>query len=350
MRIIEELTGDPLTVSITGEVDSMNSMIEIKPPKGVNLYGEPITGKTLLAKALANQTFDIFLRMDSEIQIKEELLKNEKENEEKLKKEGYKQISNGPGYVVLSNAGEPPFSVSSFNGTARSFNLGDAQTATTNFAIDRHIKMKNPPDPLVFIKMPASKLVKSSVIFSVRVNGLSIPLPFPFECTVVPCAGFMRYIKSYPVVGTVETSLEKKKGYTTRFATSTQVKASASAGFFGCEASLEVTTGFEYEETVTSETTQTWRQTLTEGTYIVYQNVLVYAYIFSPFNKANMDNINANNQGVNLRHVPSLNASVMFVPINRDDPFTLRYQDAVWDPVEYDVLTNYLVSNPNKWR
>ncbi|KAK5581886.1 hypothetical protein RB653_003466 [Dictyostelium firmibasis] len=286
--------------------------------------------------------------MDSEIKIKEELLKNEKENEEKLKKEGYKQISSGPGYVILSNAGESSFSVSSFNGPTGSFNLGNAQTATTNFAIDRHIKMKNPPDPLVFIKMPTSKLVVSSVTFLYKL--LSVPIPFEFPCTVVPCAGFMRYIKSYPVVGTVETILEKKKGYTTRFATSTQVKASASAGFFGCEASLEVSTGFEYEETVTSETTQTWKQTLTEGTYIVYQNVLVYAYIFSPFNKVNMDNINTNNPGVNLRHIPSLNASVMFVPINRDDPFTLRYQDAVWDPVEYDVLTNYLVSNPSKWR
>ncbi|KAK5579005.1 hypothetical protein RB653_008681 [Dictyostelium firmibasis] len=282
--------------------------------------------------------------MDSEINIKEELLKNEKENEEKLKKEGYKEISKGPGYVILSNAGEPSFTVSSFNGTLRSFNLGNAQVATTNFAIDRHIKMKNPPDPLVFIKMPTSKLVKSAV--SLKFG----PLPIQFNCSVVPCAGFMRYIKSYPVVGTVEQTLEKKKGYTSRFATSTEIKASASAGFFGCEASLEVTTGFEYEETVTSETTQTWKQTLTEGTYIVYQNVLVYAYIFTPYNQQNMTLINYYNPGVNLRHIPSLNASVMFVPINRDDPFTLRYQDAVWDPVEYDVLTNYLVSNPSKWR
>ncbi|KAK5575443.1 hypothetical protein RB653_006576 [Dictyostelium firmibasis] len=286
--------------------------------------------------------------MDSEIKIKEELLKNEKENEEKLKKEGYKQISNGPGYVILSNAGEPSFSVSSFNTSAGSFNFGDAQTATTNFAIDRHIKMKNPPDPLVFIKMPSSKLVNSSVTFPITIGSTIVP--FKFECTVVPCAGFMRYIKSYPIVGTVEQTLEKKKGYTSRFNTSVEVKASASAGFFGCEASLEVTTGFEYEETVTSETTQTWKQTLTEGTYIVYQNVLVYAYIFSPFNGGNMELINAYNPGVNLRHVPSLNAFVMFVPINRDDPFTLRYQDAVWDPVEYDVLVNYLASNPSKWR
>ncbi|KAN0008588.1 hypothetical protein ACTFIU_009312 [Dictyostelium citrinum] len=290
--------------------------------------------------------------MNSLIELKEEVLKSEKEYEEKLKKEGYKQLSKGEGYMVLSNACEPSsssFSVSLTNNEDKRFNFEDAKIATSNFVIDRNILMKNPPDPLVFIKMPSSKIIKTSVLLNVAYNG--IPFPMFFECTVIPCAAFMRYIKAYPVVGTVETSLEKRKGFTRRFNASIQVRSGVSLGIFGCEASLEVTTDFQYEHTINEEVTQTWKQTLSEGTYLVYQNVLVYAFIFpKTYPDRIIELINEYNPGVTFNYIPTLNASVMFVPLNRNDPFTLRYEDHVWEPVEYDNLVDYLVKNPSKWR
>jgi 26S proteasome regulatory subunit T2 len=57
VREIKEAVELPLTNP------EMYEDIGIRPPKGVILYGEPGTGKTLLAKAVANQTSATFLRV-----------------------------------------------------------------------------------------------------------------------------------------------------------------------------------------------------------------------------------------------------------------------------------------------
>ncbi|KAM9958308.1 hypothetical protein ACTFIW_001170 [Dictyostelium discoideum] len=238
--------------------------------------------------------------MDSNgiMELKESFLKAEKENEEKLNKEGVKQISNGNGYVVLSKS------------------------------IDDNINMKAPPDPFVFIKM--GDIVVGSISLCIGGNTY-----IESRCYVTPCAAFAKYIKSYPIVGTVETTIEKKKGFTTRFKTTNEINAKVSASFKGCEASLE--------------TTKTWKQTLTEGKYSVYQNVIVYAFILPGVQKNRVETLNKTNPGANVKYVPFLNGMVMFVPIYRDDPFTIHYNDFVWDPIEYNTMIGLLVENSNKW-
>ncbi|KAM9997934.1 hypothetical protein ACTFIY_007576 [Dictyostelium cf. discoideum] len=282
--------------------------------------------------------------MDSNglIELKEIFLKAEKENEEKLNKNGVKQISNGKGYVVLSKSCEPSLTVSSSINLKNTFGLEDAKIVCTNKSIDDNINMKSPPDPFVFLKM--GDIVVGQICLCIGGNTY-----IDYRCYVAPCAAFAKYIKSYPVVGTVETTLEKKKGFTTRFKTTDDIKANVSVGFKGCEASLEVTTGYEYEETITSETTKTWKQTLTEGKYSVYQNVIVYAFMLPGFPKSYIEDLNKTNPGANLMFVPKLNGMVMFVPIYRDDPFTIHYKDFVWDPIEYNTMIGLLIENLDKW-
>ncbi|KAK5578517.1 hypothetical protein RB653_008189 [Dictyostelium firmibasis] len=279
------------------------------------------------------------------MEYKDKEKEKEKKEIEKKELKDFEIVSSGEKYKLLQRKDfKPKYSLTSYRSLDNIFKFENAQTSTTNFSIDRHIKMKNPPDPFVFVKMPASKLVESYIKIVYEGEGYKeVPV------WITPCSAFMRYIKSYPIVGTVTQTMEKKKGFTNRFTSTFETKASVSVGFFGCETSLEVTTGFEYEDTVTSEQTQTWSQTLTEGSYIVYQNVLVYAYIiYGGRSQQFNDMINRNNPGLNVRYFRD-DKSIFFVPINRDDAFTLRYQDNTWDPVEYDVLIDYLSNNHDKW-
>merc|ERR1712086_1065309 len=71
--------------------------IGIKPPKGVILYGEPGTGKTLLAKAVANQTSACFLRV-----VGSELIKKYLGEGPKLVREIFKIADdNAPSIVFI---------------------------------------------------------------------------------------------------------------------------------------------------------------------------------------------------------------------------------------------------------
>eukprot|EP01132_Coremiostelium_polycephalum_P000434 gene434-549_t len=230
----------------------------------------------------------------------------------------------------------------------RSFNMNDAQIVDTNFGIDRTIVSKVPPDPLVFLKLPSRKVVRTTV--ALRISNF-ISLPFYFDS--IPCCAFMRYVQTIPIVGTVEKSLEKKKGYTTRFQVSVELKAKVSAGIMGCDASLEVSTEFQYEKTVNEEKTEYWKQTLTEGSYIVYQNAIIYAYKWFNYDHSNQENrnlfklLNTHNPGLKLHLID--NNAYFFVPVNRNDPFTLRYSENVWNPAKYDDLIDFLTQNPSKW-
>jgi hypothetical protein len=134
---------------------------------------------------------------------------------------------------------------------------------------------------------------------------------------IKPIAAYLAYIKKDTVPSGVQESysLTKKKGFTRQFTTSASVTSSVSAGIFGCEASLEVTTGFSYSETINEETTETWTRTLTgPQDYWTFQPVIVYAHRVA---KGLFDR---DSNWARLPRYVSGNIGFVFVPVFRNTP------------------------------
>jgi len=105
------------------------------------------------------------------------------------------------------------------------------------------------------------------------------PIPVVIlDVSVKPCAAYLHYVEMKTVPVQEQYTFTKFKGFITRFDTTTSVTAGVSAGIIGCNASLEMTTEFSYGEKITAQTQESWTVTTFPGTYVVFQQVLVYAY------------------------------------------------------------------------
>ncbi|WP_143097042.1 hypothetical protein [Myxococcus fulvus] len=139
------------------------------------------------------------------------------------------------------------------------------------------------------------------------------------EGYIKPCAAYLSYIKkdTVPSGTSIEYSLTKKKGFSRQFTASTEVKVGVSAGIFGCETSLEVTTGFSYSETINEETTETWKKTLTgPQDYWTFQPVLLYAW------KVNANALSYMSPKPSLYYT-SGKTTYIFSPVFRNSPSTI---------------------------
>ncbi|KAF2076122.1 hypothetical protein CYY_002584 [Polysphondylium violaceum] len=216
------------------------------------------------------------------------------------------------------------------------FDPAKSRTCNSNFEIDEAIKLKSPPDSMVMVNAPWTEMAGE----------------VPFK--VKPICAYMNYINSLTVPGTIEKTLEKKNGYSSRFQTSVEIKAGVSAGIFGCNASLEVSTGFTYEETITSETTETWREILESGSYVIYQNCVLYAYWVQQPGGINgavkVARLMGEYAESGIQWYEREGESYFFVPVFRNDPFTLKYTDALYAPVPYNDIISYVTnSGSNRW-
>ncbi|KAG0043270.1 hypothetical protein BGZ83_011644 [Gryganskiella cystojenkinii] len=240
------------------------------------------------------------------------------------------------------------------------FDLNRCAIVESNFQLDKAISLKNPPDAACIVTVPKGKEVETTVLLNTRLNigSISIVMPFPVVVHTKPCSAYLHYVEAKILSGTEEHTLRKFKGYTSRFTASVEVKASASAGIFGCETSLEVTTGFSYGQEITDEKEETWKTTVAPGRYVVYQTIVMYAYRLDPstikIGSSHVDkaNIRQNNPSIKFYDGKGAFSKYLyfFVPMYRNSPFTIPYNDDLVDDVGYDTLVHHLMENGfSKW-
>ncbi|KAG0343216.1 hypothetical protein BG005_002536 [Podila minutissima] len=190
------------------------------------------------------------------------------------------------------------------------FDLNRCSIVASNFQLDKAISLKDPPDAACIVTVPKGKEVQTTLSLKCphRFGHLDLIITQPVSVIAKPCSAYLHYVEAKILSGTEEHTLRKFKGFTSRFTASVEVKAGVKGGIFGCEASLEVTTGFSYGEEITEEKEETWKTTVSPGKYVVYQTVVL------------------------------------------NSPFTISYHDGLVDDVGYDTLIDHLMGPGfSKW-
>ncbi|EGC38439.1 hypothetical protein DICPUDRAFT_75959 [Dictyostelium purpureum] len=222
----------------------------------------------------------------------------------------------------------------------KSWSIPKSSTVKTNYQIDKHLKLLTNPESMVFIDSEDKS--ESSTI---SVGKLKLPVQ------IKPVAALRSFISSQTVVGTQEHELTKKKGYSTTFTASTSLKSSISGGIGECEASFEVTTEFSYSQNSYEEKSETWTTTLTEGSYTLYQNILLYAFkVDAAADPAIRDVFTKDSPDLTFYQRPNTQEWYLFVPTYMNSPFTISFSSDTYDPVSEDDVISYLMNNGySKW-
>ncbi|KAM9994241.1 hypothetical protein ACTFIZ_005565 [Dictyostelium cf. discoideum] len=155
------------------------------------------------------------------------------------------------------------------------------------------------------------------------------------------------------IAGTVKTTLTKKKGSSRSSTIHIDATASAGASIMGCDIKLSVTSGYSYTSTDMEETTQSWEETLTPGSYYQYQNIILYAFMFDD----EYDNFKLIDESWQLSSVTGIKVyygkgtqRYFFFSVYRDDCFTKLYKEDFYSTVSFDEVTNYLSTDGlNRW-
>ncbi|KAM9953731.1 hypothetical protein ACTFIR_008823 [Dictyostelium discoideum] len=230
----------------------------------------------------------------------------------------------------------------------RRFDMKNSQMCRSNSEIAAVTKSQNYPEPMCMNEAPWSTELKKFKFVGNHPNKT-----MDVYCFAKPVSCFLDFQGDKEIAGTVKTTLTKKKGSSRSSTIKVEATASAGASIMGCEAKLSVTSGYSYTSNEMEETTETWEETLTPGSYYQYQNIMLYAFIFNDegddFKALDESWQLSSSTGVKVYYGKGTQR-YFFFPVYRDDCFTKLYKEDFYSTVSFDEVSNYLTTDGlNRW-
>ncbi|KAN0050438.1 hypothetical protein ACTA71_003562 [Dictyostelium dimigraforme] len=226
----------------------------------------------------------------------------------------------------------------------RRFDMHNSQMCKSNSEIAAVTKSQSFPEPMC---MTDTKWSTDLLPFTF-VSDKGPNYKMNVYCFCKPIACFLDFQGDKEIAGTVKTTLTKKKGSSKSSTIKVEATASAGASIMGCEAKLSVTSGYSYTSTEMEETTETWEETLTPGSYYKYQNIMMYAFCFNDkwgdFKDIDESWRLSSSTGIKVYYGKDTQR-YFFFPVYRDDCFTKLYKEDFYSTVSFDEVSDYLTSD-----
>eukprot|EP01132_Coremiostelium_polycephalum_P006702 gene6702-8298_t len=235
------------------------------------------------------------------------------------------------------------------------FDMAKSKLCCKDAEIDQAICQKSPPDQMVLLNTP---WIRSGFKYKNQ------------EAICRPVSGYLNFVDSFKISGgNIEHSIKKRKGFTSKLEVSADTKNLLCGGILNCDNCLEIHTGFQYDGYhggqqqhhhsgfgIFTEMEDHWKINLKkEGSYMVYQTVLMYSYrlVFKNVSDASSALVqfrNWNLKPTTLRKEGQYYV-YFFVPVYRNDPIAvcLPNDTIPRSTIPYHKMVDFLNETTDQW-
>ncbi|KAN0023464.1 hypothetical protein ACTFIU_010752 [Dictyostelium citrinum] len=226
----------------------------------------------------------------------------------------------------------------------RDFDLNKSTTCKNNSDITDATTNQTLPQPFVMCDAEWSKQVYFYVGYQ---QNKSTSVDYRFKVVAKPVACYLRYLYDQRVSGfNVDVPLTQMKGSPFIKAYSRTAQEGLFDGVSTCEKTLELTTGFNYDQIGDEELYSHVNQKLSENYYFVYQNYMIYAFELLEYDYYRSYKWLFDSNGVVVYDNGS--RAFMFLPVMRSDSFASRYDSLAYSTISFNDAVNYLMKDGAK--